>query len=64
MSIYRVSYQSITATYGPSFVEANSEDEARQKFAGNAFSSREMPLIHAREVSVREIAQALRDKEN
>ena len=63
MKTYRVSYGSMTATYGPAFVEAESEDEARYKFAGNAFSSREMPLVHAREVSVKEIAQALRRKD-
>jgi len=63
MKTYRVSYGSMTATYGPSFVEADSEDDARYKFAGNAFSSREMPLVRAREVSAKEIAQALRRKE-
>ena len=62
MPIYRVSYGSMTATYGPSFIEADSEYEARRKFAGSAFSQREMPLVRAREVSGREIAQALEDK--
>lgn len=62
MPIYKVTYQSMTATYGPSFIEADSEDEARYKFAGGAFSQREMPLMRAREVSAKEIAQALREK--
>jgi len=62
MPMYSVSYGSMTATYGPSFIEADSEDEARRKFAGSAISQREMPLVRAREVSGREIAQSLKEK--
>lgn len=62
MPLYSVSYGSMTAHYGPSIVEAESEYEARRKFAGTAFSSGEMGCISAREVSSREIAQALREK--
>ena len=59
--IYRVTYQSMTAFYGPSFIEADSEYEARRKFAGSAFSSGEMSLIKAVPVSGNEIARALRE---
>ena len=61
MPMYSVSYGSMTACYGPSYICANSEDEARRKFAGTAFSRGEMSLITAREVSEREITQALRN---
>jgi hypothetical protein len=59
--MYRVTYQSMTAFYGPSFVEADSEYEARRKFAGSAFSQGEMSLIRAREVSPSEIRRALQE---
>jgi len=59
--IYRVTYQSMTAFYGPSFIEADSEYEARRKFAGTAFSQGEMGLIKASPVSSNEIARALRE---
>ena len=59
--IYRVTYQSMTAFYGPSFIEADSEYEARRKFAGTAFSQGEMVLIKASPVSSNEIARALRE---
>lgn len=62
--IYRVTYQSMTAFYGPSFVEADSEYEARRKFAGSAFSAGEMALIKARPVSSVEMQRALREREN
>ena len=56
---YRVTYQSMTAFYGPSFIEADSEYEARRKFAGTAFSQGEMSLIKATPVSSNEIKRAL-----
>jgi hypothetical protein len=55
MAIYRVTYASITARYGPSFIEADSEQAAKRQFAGTAFSAGEMGCITAREVSVREM---------
>ena len=58
--IYRVTYQSMTAFYGPFFVEADSEYEARRKFAGSAFSAGEMSLIKASPVSAGDIQRALR----
>lgn len=61
--IYRVTYQSMTAFYGPSFVEADSEYEARRKFAGTAFSAGEMALIKARQISSSELQRALREQE-
>jgi hypothetical protein len=64
MSIYRVFYSSMTAHYGPSYIEADSENEARQKFGRTAFSQREMALVHATPVSEIEIRRALqRQKE-
>jgi hypothetical protein len=65
MPMYKVSYGSMTATYGPSFIEADSPEEAKMKFGGTAFSSGERAIcMNAREVSSKEIAQALRDKQN
>lgn len=61
--IFRVRYSSMTASYGPSYVEADSEQEAKLKFARGAFSQGEMALITARPVSEREMLQALRDSE-
>lgn len=57
--IYRVRYQSMTAHYGPAFIEADSELEARRKFGGGAFSQNEMGLISAEPVSSEEIRRAL-----
>lgn len=59
MRYFRVVYRSLTAFYGPAFIAAESEAEARRKFAGMAFASKELPLIEARECSAREIEQAL-----
>ena len=61
--IYRVTYQSMTAFYGPSFVEADDEHEAKRKFAKGAFSQGEMSLIKARPVSSAEMRNALREAE-
>lgn len=61
MSIYRVTYQSMTAFYGPDFIEADSPDEARAKCT--AFSRSEWPLLNVREVSASEMRRALRDQE-
>lgn len=58
--IFRVTYQSMTAFYGPSFIEADDAEEAKRKFARGAFSKGEMSLITAREVSARELAAAMR----
>jgi len=63
MPIYKVSYGSMTATYGPSFIEAGSPEEAKMKFGGAAFSSGERAVcMSAREVSAREISEALHAK--
>jgi hypothetical protein len=61
--IYRVTYRSMTAFYGPSFIEADSEYEARRKFANGAFSQGEMALIHATRVSSDEIRNALSNQD-
>jgi len=53
----------MTAFYGPSFIEADSEWEARRKFAGSAFSQGEMSLIKARELSSAELRSALNARE-
>jgi hypothetical protein len=57
--IYRVRYQSMTATYGPSYIEADDEYEAKRKFARGAFSQGEMSLISARPVSSEEMRRVL-----
>lgn len=61
--IYRVTYQSMTAFYGPSYIEADDEHEAKRKFARGAFSQGEMSLIRARPVSADEMRRALRKSE-
>ena len=61
--IYRVRYQSMTTTYGPTFIEADSETDAKRKFAKGAFTSGEMALISAQPVSADEMIRALRDAE-
>ena len=63
MPFFRVTYQSMTAFYGPSFIEADSEYEARRKFAGSAFSQGEMSLIKATSLTAAEIRSALNMRE-
>jgi len=64
MAIYKVTYGSMTATYGPSFIEADSPEEAKRKF-GSCFSDGERAVcMTARELTTREIQQALHDKQN
>lgn len=62
--IYRVRYSSMTASYGPSFIEADDEHEAKRKFAKGAFSAGEMSLITARPVSSEEMRRALAERED
>jgi len=59
MPFFKVSYNSMTASYAPKVIEANSESEAKRKFAGNAFSSDEMGLISAKQMSSQEIMDAI-----
>lgn len=60
MNCYRVRYASMTATYGPHFIFAEDEQEARLKFLnGGTFSRSELPLITARQVSEAEMRAAL-----
>lgn len=60
MAIYRVGYSSMTATYGPDFVQADSEIQAKLRYSRGAFSVDEMALISAREVSLEEMQRELR----
>ena len=57
--IYRVTYQSMTAFYGPSFIEAENVHQAKRKFANGAFSQGEMTLIKATPVSSDDLRAAL-----
>ena len=57
--IYRVRYSGMTASYGPSYIEADDEWEAKRKFAKGAFSQGEMALITAKPVSSEEMRRAL-----
>jgi len=61
--IYRVTYQSMTAFYGPKFIEAENEYEAKRKFANGAFSQGEMSLINVRSSSLKEAMQAAKEDE-
>lgn len=60
---YRVIYRSMTASYGPSYIEADSALEARLKFARGAFSRDELSLIHATPVTAQELRDALHERE-
>ena len=60
--IYRVRYSSMTASYGPAFIEADSEQEAKRKFAKGAFSAGEMTLITATPATIREVQDAAREE--
>jgi hypothetical protein len=55
MTIFKVSYSSLTAHYGPRFIDAEDEREAKRIFAGGAFSEGEMTMITAREATIKEI---------
>ena len=62
--IYRVRYSSLTASYGPAYIEAKSAYEAKLKFAKGAFSVGEMAaLITATPVSSKEIRSALEESQ-
>ena len=64
MPIYKVTYHSMTASYGPSFIEADSPEEAKRKF-GNCFTNGERAIcMSAKEVSLKETQQALRNLYN
>ena len=64
MAIYKVTYGSMTATYGPSYVEADSPEQAKRLF-GSCFSEGERAVcMTAREVSEREIREALHNRDN
>lgn len=63
MSIYRVVYRSMTAFYGPAFIEAESASEAKRKFGKGAFTRDEMALMDARPVSLDEMKRALESHE-
>lgn len=55
----------MTATYGPSYIEADSPEEAKLKFGGSAFTAGERAIcMTAKEVSAIEIKQALNEKQN
>ena len=60
--IYRVTYSSMTAFYGPDFIEADSAEEARSKFGQGAFSQSERQLIRAIPVSASEMRAALMER--
>ena len=60
MAMYRVTYRSMTASYGPNFIEAEDEFHAKRIFAGTAFSRSEFDCIHAEEISTADIQRALR----
>lgn len=63
--IYRVKYSSMTASYGPSFIEAESAYEAKRKFCNHGtFSQGEMSLMTATPVSSDDIRRALREMDD
>lgn len=57
--LYRVTYKSMTAFYGPNYIEADDEHQARRIFAGSAFSPNEYGLINVRESSVQEMRREI-----
>ena len=64
MPIYRVKYNSMTANYGPSYIEASTPEEAKRKFGGTAFTASERNIcMSAKEVSVDEMRRELESSE-
>ncbi len=65
MPMYRVTYASMTARYGPKYIIADSEYAARRRFwGGGAFTKGEMALIKATEVSEDEMIRALQNSDD
>jgi len=63
--IFKVSYASMTARYGPSFIEADSPEDAKRKFGRGAFTPGEQAIcMTAREVSAKEVCAALDEEES
>ena len=60
--IYKVTYQSMSAFYGPSYIEAEDENQARRIFAGSAFSRNEYGLIKVVPSSLKEMQRAQSDR--
>ena len=61
--IYKVTYQSMSAFYGPSFIEAENEDQAKRIFAGSAFNRSEYGLIKVVPSSLKEMQRAQANRE-
>ena len=59
--IYRVVYRSMTAFYGPSFIEAEDEFQAMQIFARRG--DFQMGCVEARKVSSEEIRKTLNSQD-
>jgi hypothetical protein len=57
--IYRVEYRSMTANYGPNYVEAKNELEAKIKWSQSAFRGSELGLISATPLSDKEIIRLI-----
>ena len=57
MSIFKVSYSSMTAHYGPRFIEAQNEHQAKRIFANGAFSEGEIRMMVVRKASLKEIQE-------
>jgi hypothetical protein len=60
--IFKVYYQSMSAFYGPTYVEAESAIEAKNKFAGTAFRREEFSLIHAIPISFQQMKRELAEQ--
>lgn len=65
MAIYKVRYSSMTASYGPSYIEADSPEEAKRKFGKpGTFSEGERAFcMTAREVTLQEMKRALQNSD-
>jgi len=59
MAIFKVSFTSMTAHYGPRFIEADDEYQAKRTFSNGAFSESEIRMMTARKVSVQEIQEEI-----
>jgi len=63
MALYAVRFQSPTVSYGPNYVEADSELEAKRKFARGVFTPAGMRLFTARRVSQAEVLREVPGRE-
>jgi aminoglycoside N3'-acetyltransferase len=59
MTIFKVEYRSMTAHYGPRFIDADDEYAAKRIFSAGAFSEGEIRMMTARKASLEEVRASM-----